>query len=207
MSAGNLLKLSLNEVETALRKVALGEGWPFPLAEEFGMAAAWLCARKEDGVGIALAAVTAYAPLPLPSTGEAWRFPAAPTGLIAAQAAACLLDDGRPVELSESDAPLMALASVGVALSNTPDKAVQWRDDAGRDGLVGAYGLFAPNGTPADTLRLERTDAAPPSATAATRAVCAETVWREVERRAVLAYVPSSAASRAGAGAGDTDND
>jgi hypothetical protein len=54
--------LSYNEVQSLARKAAAGAGLPHGVAEDIGLAAAWLAARGADAVGIVVAALAGQGP-------------------------------------------------------------------------------------------------------------------------------------------------
>lgn len=61
-----MTRRSINEIETTLRKAALGAGWPLGLAEDAGRSGAWLAATGGDGVRLCVEALSQ--PMPEPPT-------------------------------------------------------------------------------------------------------------------------------------------
>jgi hypothetical protein len=209
--------VSLNEIETTLRKAALGAGWPLGLAEEVGRAAAWLCGFGIDGVAAALPALAAGPSLAEAArAGALWRFP----GARAAAAGPSALDllraagEGASAALEGVDAPLLLLGLAGVAAADAGGGFaldVEGRDSARGWARVGARTLALAGEAPAPgaAVALRRLAAAPAGrAPSTTRAAPDPTLWAQAAALADRLLVPASETSRArGAGAGLIDDD
>ncbi len=206
--------LSLNEIETTIRRAATGAGWAYGLAEDAGRAAAWLAGRGLDGVGVALASLERG-----PASVVAARSPAGwhLTGARAAAVGPAGLDllaasgPGAGVTLEAVDEPLLLVGFAGVAarargcdfllecagmtVAQISGTGVEWR------GVLPAG---------AESLRLlHRPGEVSEGAGAATAGVeVSDALWARALAAAARSYVPASEASRLrGAGAGLTDND
>ncbi len=111
------MRVSLNEIETTVRKATVGAGWPWGAAEDAGRAAAWLAARGLEGATAAREALReGPAPVRLAPIGDGrWRCPRA--RILAEGIAALdllLAGDALRVELGGADAPLLLLGLAGV---------------------------------------------------------------------------------------------
>ena len=178
------VRYALAEIEAQARKATRGAGYAWGLAEEAGKAVRWLSARGMPGAE-ALADLLAetdglpYGALrPLDPDASHWRGESALCPLIAGAA----LGDFRPD-------PLPSLGPMRQPLLLTP--------------FAARLGCVVEDGSP---LRLVRTGDAMPAATQAAARVEAA-AWAALDALAHRTYVPASAASRAGAGAGGTDED
>jgi len=201
--------LSLNEIETTIRRAATGTGWAFGLAEDAGRAAAWLAAQGMDGVG---AAVRALAPGPGPVQAERMGNDCVLRGGRAASAGPAAIDllglpGVRRVTLEAIDEVLLIVGLVGEAADGT-DYTLGARGFEARVSGGGATLSGTIPESPA-TLTLTRAEGGAPSELAATSGVAIdEAVWARAKALAALSYVPASAESRErGAGAGRIDND
>lgn len=214
-------KPTLSEAESSLRKAARAVGLDWGLAEEAGKAARWLAAFKLPGPEIMLAHLqhiegADYAGF-IPDCGrEPWQ---SPGGLLCPVVAGAALADrsarlvaGKELGLGRTAYPLLLAAALGQAARHHRTAfSVRWAGvqvNCFADGLqiIGARGdlLLAE----ADTVYCRRADDAVPEVSASTLACeIDDEAWRQIEALAFRTYVPASEASRAGAGAGLTDND
>jgi hypothetical protein len=204
--------VTLNELQTLMRRAALGAGWSYGLASEAAEAAVHLAAIGIDGAGLGLRAILAA-----PRTAEAswheggWHFSAQPV--------------------------VAAGPSVFELLETAPDQEVQLIDLA-EPGLLLGYALCASdafstgyhldfNGHAIDVPKFDAsepllharlatrvsiargTSRVRPQPLSAPRGIdVAEATWDALQAQAAESYVPDSQTSRAfGAGAGLTDTD
>lgn len=209
------MRVSFNEIETTLRKAAIGAGFPVGLAEDCASAAAWLVGQGHDGVESVLEAVRdEMQKQAMPSAiGNAWVFPDAgiamcgPSAIDLLMAAAC-----QEVRLLKADSPLMMIGLAGVAAGNY-GREFSLENDAGCSVQISAGGMSLTGALPSPGANLSltcREDSRVGMRTPALLqgAIVDDRVWREALALAARTYVPSSTASRAaGAGAGLTDND
>ena len=219
-----LALLSLAEIEAAAMKAARGAGSSWGIAEEAGAAARWLAAHGLPGPELLLRHLEAFDRRPWTDVApvvadRVWR--AAGDGALCPIAAGvaladrAALDEGpgeREVVLENVADPGLLLPFVALA-AGALDRPlrVAW---PGTAAVVGADGLAfetAENGVLDETAGRVVIE---PAATAAERGrpraaprPVPLAVWRGLDRFAFRTYVPASEASRAGAGAGTTDND
>lgn len=214
---GPPVRLSLPEIESLCLKAARGAGRDWGLAEEAGWAAAWLAARGLPGPELMLAWLCAppgAAPLPQPGTWTA-----------ATDAALCPVATGAALAdfagLPEGDpAPELRLAPVRVPTLLLPflARVAAQRGTALRIEGAGGTVVVTPQGELAGELAPQagaeaiplRLAPAPPPATAMAappNLTIDRTAWRRLDAFALATTVPPSDRSRAGAGAGGTDND
>lgn len=205
--------VSLNEIEATLRKVGLGTGWPFGLAEETGRAAAWLAARGFDGVGAALAALRCDpAPAMAERTGEGWTIPRARAAAAGPSAFDLLATDaeGARMLLRQSDQPLLLVGLAAVA-AEAYGGGYDLVFSGGGRAEVSADAAVLSGPIPGPGADVVATRGAGPCATVAASPGGVEVedrLWRRALAMAARSYVPSSDSSRArGAGAGLIDND
>jgi Protein of unknown function (DUF3726) len=204
---------SLNEIETMVRKAAVGAGWSFGLAEEIGRAAAWLAARRINGVGAALAAAEA-APVPaMPEREpEGWIFPDARAA--AAPSAFDLLAEAEGpmrVALRRVDQPLLVVGLAGIA-AETYGGRYELSFPGGGQADVSAEGVSwnGPMPRPGAGIVIIRqpTHSALRCAMPSAGVTVDDALWDRAREMAARTFVPASDASRArGAGAGLIDND
>lgn len=120
------MRLSLNEIEVTARKAALGAGLPLGLAEDAGMAAAWLGAAGFPVAALMRSALeTTRTPCALRLeeaeggwrlTGEVSPLPALMAGPSACDLAVTLAKEGRRGRLRlRVDVPALALAQSALA--------------------------------------------------------------------------------------------
>ncbi|MEJ8569970.1 DUF3726 domain-containing protein [Microbaculum marinum] len=212
------MRRSLNEIEVALRKAAVGAGLPFGQAEDIGEAGAWLCAHGHDGIGACLAALGGSRPeaaaairldgtSTVPEARVAWTGPSALDLLLADEELA-------EIAFTGIDAPLLLAGCAGVAAA-AGGTCFDLRFPTGCTVSIGPGGLavsgpLPPAGADAVLTRRGHAGSRPrtPQTSPAEGAEVGEAAWVEVLALAALTYVPASEASRAtGAGAGDIDND
>lgn len=229
-SAG--VTVSLSEIDATCRKAARGAAYEWGLAEEAGQAARSLACWGLPGPEELLAALDAVAERPRRSapvpdgestvlddrSADTWQWRAAEGFLCPIATGAALSDHagwllrGHSVTLVEARHPLLLLPFLYRAAC----------DLAGRFRLTAA-GLVITvdaSGVDGDSERMPRTVdhlhvAGVGSLHPRRRATMRDTthcrvsadVWRALERYAMRTCVPSSDASRSGAGAGVTDND
>ncbi len=233
MSGAEALRVSLNEVELALRRAALGAGLPQGHAEDFGAAAAWLCRHGFAGAELALASLeawnageTAAVELRCDARGDrlsaaggrpaaAWSAGPAAADLLRAGAGGC-----RSLVLARAERPLLVLAVLGLySAAGGPALALAWPGGRAlcRDGgaALVAGGWRALARTPLADLTAARAGRAPgrppvrlaPAPLDRGAAVARES-WARIAALGRRSLVPASAGSRAaGAGAGLSDKD
>ena len=185
------MTFSLNEVEATVRKAARGAGLPIGIAEDIGRAAAWLCARGEDGSAAALEGLRRYDASRPCALNEAGADPAARAVIEGLSAIDLIIAGCRDrVELSGLDVPMLLRGLVGIS---TAGRELAIELDLGLDGHA--------------TL-IRREWHAAESAPHTRRHEADPAVWHELQGLAARTYVPASEASRAhGAGAGLVDRD
>ena len=214
-------KLTLAEIESSLRKAARAVGLDWGLAEEAGKAARWLAAFGMPGPEILLTHLQRiegadYAEL-IPDCGrEPWRSPGGllcpvVTGAALADRSARMLT-GKDFDLGRTAHPLLLVAMLGQAARHhrtafaTRWAGVQVNCLADSLQIIGVREdlLLAE----ADTVNCRQDDDAVAEIQASTLAYEIDgDIWRQIDALAFKTYVPASDASRAGAGAGLTDND
>jgi hypothetical protein len=215
------VRLTLAEIESSLRKAARAVGLDWGLAEEAGKAARWLAACGLPGPEILLAHLQRlrgadYAQF-VPVCGrEPWR---APGGLLCPVVTGAALADrsarmvaGKSFELGPTAYPLLLVAALGQAARHHRTAfATRWagvRVNCFADGLqilgVREDLLLAE----AEAVECRQDDGAVAEIEASTLAYeIDDDSYRRIDALAFETYVPASEASRAGAGAGLTDND
>lgn len=214
-------RLTLAEAESYLRKVARACGMEWGIAEEAGKAARWLAAFALPGPEMMLRHMrglrgrdyTEFAP----DCGlEPWQASGGIlcpviTGAALADRSAQMLD-GRPVELGRIAYPLLLAPALG--------QAARLHDSVFSASWPGvridcyAFGLTI-EGRPEDLEAGETSNVgcyrgipSKPALQASTTAYSIDyDVFTEIDALAFETYVPASEESRAGAGAGLTDND
>ena len=214
-------RLTLAEAEAYLRKAARAVGLDWGLAEEAGKAARWLAAFGLPGPEIVLTQLerlvdTDYREY-MPDCGrEPWQ---ASGGLLCPVVTGAALADrsaqlvvGRDFELGRTAYPLVLVAILGQAARHHGVAfATRWAEvqvNCFGDGLqiLGACDdlLLAE----ADAVFCSRDDSAIADMRPSTLAYeIDEPIFKRIDALAFQTYVPASEASRAGAGAGLTDND
>jgi hypothetical protein len=217
--------VSLNEIETAVRKAALGVGLPLGIAEEAGLAAAWAAPLPlgiEALIAEALTNIDEKRVLRQPAdkaaTSALWLGPSA------ADFAFAMPDE--PIILGPVDVPILVAAIVARAGEGKTERsaAVAWGGSCSlalNHGEIGiwapslaaltARGLeftvtrgIAPGGKPlfaANDLRRLKLQALSDGVPVGSAA------WTDIKRYAAKTLVPATAQSRLrGAGAGDIDS-
>ncbi|MGD2171624.1 MAG: DUF3726 domain-containing protein [Gammaproteobacteria bacterium] len=214
-------RLTLSEAESSLRKAARAVGLDWGLAEEAGKTARWLAAFDLPGPELVFAHLqhldgADYQSF-VPDCGrEPWR---APGGLLCPIVSGAALADrsarmvaGKTFDLGRTAYPLLLVAALGQAARHHATAfATRWAGvqvNCFADGLqiIGAREdlLLAE----VDTVSCARDDEAFAEIEASTLAYeIDEETYRRIDALAFKTYVPASEASRAGAGAGLTDND
>jgi len=221
---GGATPLSLAEIETLGMKAARGAGLSWGMAEEAGMAARWLAAHRLPGPELLLRHLESF-------DRRAWRAVAPIVGariwrtddgaaLCPLAAGAALSDraglaDGpgaRPITLEPVADPglLLPFAALAARGLGRPLR-IAWN---GMVAVVAAAGVAFEaderSVMDATAARVVIEPAAPPAALRGAEAAPRRVplaVWQGLDRLAFRTYVPASEASRAGAGAGTTDND
>lgn len=217
------LILSRSEIEALCAKASRGAGMAWGLAEEAGFAAGWLSVRGVDGPG-ALADHLAWA------EGQTWDAvcPEVAPGCWTARAAgtmcpvalgATLCDfaalpqaalDGDGLSVGPVSRPVILLPFLA-AIAKRLDHTVEVRWSGGRlavtaiGGMTGALTDLVSRDAELLALHLATGDPAP--APSGRRARCSPDTFDRLTALALKTTVPPSAASRAGAGAGTSDND
>jgi len=216
--------LSLAEIEAAAVKAARGAGSSWGMAEETGAAVRWLAAHGLPGPELLLRHLEAFDRRPWAAiapvvAGRVWRAAGGgslcPIAAGVALADRAALDEGpgqRAVTLENVADPGLLLPFVALA-ARALDRPlrVAW---PGTAAVVGAAGVAFETTEDGVLDRTAGRVVVEPAATAAElqqpqvapRPV-SFAVWRGLDRFAFRTYVPASEASRAGAGAGTTDND
>lgn len=186
-----MTRYSLAEIEAQGRKAARGAGYTWGLAEEAGRAIRWLEARGLPGARALAGLLEAqdgcdYAALRPGDLNGLWR---ADGGLLCPLIAGVTLADHAPFDVPPMIGPiryplliLPFAAQCGYSISG----ALETMDAA-------------------ETLTLEP-GAENGTESPRSRAVASE-IWSVLDRFAHRTYVPATNVSRAGAGAGTTDND
>lgn len=214
-------RLTLAETETSLRKVARACGLDWGLAEEAGKAARWLAAFNLPGPETMLAHLQelagkdyhAFMPQAGPQPWHASGGLLCPivTGAALADRSAQMLD-GRVFSLGPTAWPLLLAATVGqAARCHQTVFTTAWAGvrvscfenglsiDGNRDDLLL---------TRVDVVSCQQDDLSDPQQLPSTLAYAIdEEIVKRINELACKIYAPATAASRAGAGAGLTDND
>jgi hypothetical protein len=191
----------LAEVEATVRKAARGHGCPWGLAEEAGKAARWLVSHELPGETVMAAMLSDRA--------ECCCRSGAPCAIKQATALADTASNLTAPVTVASEHPLLVLAQMGRAVDGLgTGVALEWEAACARLGpsslAIEASGDLR---QAADTMTCQPDtpeQGVPPSP--ASRAVDS-TAWATLDTLAKRILVPASDASRAGAGAGNSDND
>ena len=215
------VKVTLAEVESYLRKASQATGLGWGLAEEAGKAARWLAAYDLPGPEIALAHLQQldgkvyknYFPANIDNRWQSHGDYLCPivSGAALADRAGQILD-GIEFELGEVAYPLLLVATIGqAARCHKTTFTTSWanirvscyengiRIEGSRDDLLLARANSAGCRHSADTM---------PQQLSSTLAYSIERdIWSTIDKLAFKTYAPATAESRAGAGAGLTDND
>lgn len=204
--------LSLNEVESGIRKAALGAGLPLGLAEDTGRAVAYLHGAGFDGISAALDCFSqGFTPaIAMRENGQARFEVGHPIGLAIAALDLVAAGQVQQAKLIAFSQPLLA---VGLALVASVDQNAGFSLTfaRGAKAVILAQGIalegVIPNEPDAIVISLTNTPTQIPARQAQIPNVSAG-LWDQIQRLAACTYVPSSAQSRLlGAGAGVTDND
>ena len=213
-------RLTLAETETSLRKVARACGLEWGIAEEAGKAARWLAAFDLPGPEITLAHLQHlrgqnyrnFAP-----NGELapWRATGGLlcpiiTGAALADRSAQLLD-GDPIKLGATAYPLLLAAMLGQAARHHGcGFTVCWsgaRVDSFGDGIRCKGNHDVLSVAEIDHVCCCRSNLTPAQRPSTLAYRIDDKLFARIDELAFETYVPASEASRAGAGAGLTDND
>jgi hypothetical protein len=213
--------LTLAETETSLRKVARACGLDWGLAEEAGKTARWLAAFNLPGPEFMLAhlqqlAGQDYRTFMPQSSVQPWQAGGGLlcpiiTGAALADRSAQMLD-GKVFSLGPSAYPLLLAATVGqAARCHQSVFTTTW---AGVRVSCFANGLSIEGShddlllTRVDAVTCQQDDLTTPQRLPSTLAYSIERkIFKDIDKLACETYAPATEASRAGAGAGLTDND
>lgn len=215
------IKITLAEIEFYMRKVARAVELDWGIAEEAGKAARWLAAFNLPGPELLLSHLQniegknyrGFIPdcsLPI------WQ---APSGLICpiiggaalADRSAQMLED-KVFELGPVACPLLLAATVGqAARCHQRSFTTSWADASvicHKDGLSieGNYADLLLMGTESVSCR-QKEDSLPQLLPSTIAYSIEDNIWQQIDAMAFKTYAPATEESRAGAGAGLTDND
>lgn len=214
-------KHTLAEIEAYLRKAARVAGLDWGLAEEAGKAARWLAAFDLPGAEITLAHLQQldgndyrlYLPTHLDETWQAQGDHLCPiiTGAALADRSGQMLN-GREFRLGQIAYPILLVATIGQAARyHRTTFTTSWagvrvscyengiRIEGNRDNLLLASAEFA---------SCAQTQGSIPQQLPSTLACDIDPdAWAAIDKLAFKTYAPATEESRAGAGAGLTDND
>ena len=213
--------ITLAETEAYLRKAARACGLDWGIAEEAGKAARWLAAFNLPGPEIMLAHLQQlsgqdYREFIPDCTVDPWQAPGGLlcpviTGAALADRSAQMLD-GKAFHLAATAYPLLLAATVGQAarchrrVFTTSWAGVRvscFENGLSIDGERGDLQLAR-----AESVTCQLDDLAGPQQLPSTQAYKLDAaVFKQIDALAFKTYAPATAASRAGAGAGLTDND
>ena len=213
--------LTLAEVESYLRKCARAVGLEWGIAEEAGKSARWLAAFDLPGPELTLAHLQQldkdnYRNWIPDCAADPWsavggKLCPIVTGAALADRAALLLD-GQTIRLNTTAYPLLLVATLGQA-ARFHDCVITTRWD-GASVSSFAFDIALDGDTVA--IQCAQTDAVQcfvdtgmqPQRKASTLAYSIDDgIYKQIDALAFQTYVPASEESRAGAGAGLTDND
>jgi len=214
-------RLTLAETESYLRKAARASGLDWGIAEEAGKSARWLAAFDLPGPETMLAHLQSlagrdYAAFIPDCNSAPWQASGGLlcpiiTGAALADRAALMLD-GHPIKLGRTAYPLLLAAMLGQAARHHRTAFVTcWagvRVDCFENGL-------SIEGKRENLLLAEvdhvcccREEKSTPQQLPSTRAYSIEeAIFKRIDALAFKTYAPATEESRAGAGAGLTDND
>jgi len=215
------LRLTLAEIESYLRKAARARGLHWGIAEEAGKAARWLAAFDLPGPETLLAHLQQINGEDYPNwipdcSREPWQAPGGllcpiVTGAALADRSAQMLD-GKVFHLAATAYPLLLAATVGqAARCHRQVFTTAWADvrvscfenglsiEGNRDDLLLAR---------VAGVSCQRDDLTEPRQLPSTLAYRIDSeLFSRIDELALQTYAPATAESRAGAGAGLTDND
>ncbi|MBT5432804.1 MAG: DUF3726 domain-containing protein [Rhodospirillaceae bacterium] len=213
------MRVSLNELDTMVKRAARGAGCPWGMAEEAGKAARWLSARGEPGVAVlgevlkaSDASCCCACPVVLKHAQwvmEGRDFCSLRAGAMLADRAAELAG-GAELTFGPVNQPLL-LAAFAAAAAKITGKSVELSWRGARVVATGAA-LFV-EGNDLNVGRTEAVTCRVTSQALAPRALLAgcdveDADWQRLAVLAQRSYAPATEESRlAGAGAGDNDND
>lgn len=206
------ITLSFNEVLSSARKAAVGAGLAYGVAEDIGMAAAWLSARGIDGIAATIQALEAVDPQGRRNVADAVATRAAVDGVTAIDAL-CARETTGKVVLRHVDAPAMLVGLAGVAVANL-GLSIQLTFPGGQSLLLPhATGIRDVIGDDRNidismTCLGENGGVLPDWDSPVRPHGCDENAYRKAMQLAARTYVPASKASRSrGAGTSKSDND
>ena len=213
--------VTLSEIESTIKKVAQAKGLSWGLAEEAGKSARWLSAYDYPGAEIAFEYLSSidsegYALAAPDATGKIWKPRDQWQCPIASGAAlsdrVLQLISGGEIMIQQIKYPLLVCGILGQA-ARVYVKSMQlcWEHC---EFVCHAEGITVSGGTeqlipphPVDLL-CRCTAPSEPEVLPHCHASKIETsVWQQIDQIAALTYAPATEQSRAGAGAGLTDND
>ena len=214
-------KHTLAEIESSLRKAARAVGLDWGIAEEAGKAARWLAAFDLPGAEITLAHLQQldgkvyqhYKPTNLDEIWQAEGDYLCPiiTGAALADRSEQMLS-GRQFRLAQTAWPLLLAATIGQAARyHRTAFTTSWarvtvscyengiRIEGNLDDLLLAS---------AESVKCTQSIHSNPQSLPSTMACEIDNkVWEDIDKLAFMTYAPATEESRAGAGAGLTDND
>ena len=215
------IKHTLAEIEVYVRKAAQATGLTWGLAEEAGKAARWLAAFDLPGVEITLAHLQdlddkKYRDFFPVNTNEVWQ--ARGAHLCPVVCGAALADRanhllaGKEFELGKVAYPILLVATVGqAARCHKTTFTTSWADvrvSCYENGIriEGSHeDLLLPT---VESVTCRQSNDENPQQLPSTMAYSIDAdVWTAIDELAFKTYAPATAESRAGAGAGLTDND
>ncbi len=209
------MRRSLYEIETLLRKAAIGAGLPVGLAQDMAGAGRWLAGCGVDGLAACLRAITGYDGVPEMQETAAGKIAFANAALAGAGPSAIdfLLSEGKnlAVRLDDMDAPLLMIGLAGAAAAgNGLDIEMAFSD--GPQLTVSPQGISGdrpPKWPGSVVLRIRGASSGATVEGAATGGLDVdETAYQALSVLAAQTMVPESRESLlSGAGAGLTDND
>ena len=213
--------ITLAEIEAYLRTAARASGLEWGLAEEAGKAARWLAAFDLPGPETMLAhlrnlAGKDYAAFIPRCDLEPWQAADGPlcpviTGAALADRSATMLD-GIELRLGKTAYPILLAATLGQAARfHRSAFTTRWADlrlDCFGNGLTIEGDRDSLLLDEVDRVSCCKSDATAPQQVASTEAYnIDEDVFKRIDALAFETYAPATEESRAGAGAGLTDND
>ena len=214
-------KITLAEIEFYLRKAARAVQLDWGICEEAGKAARWLAAFDLPGAELLLSHLQQienmdYSEFVPDCAQTPWR---APSGVICPVIGGAALADrsaqmlgGKAFELSRVAYPLLLAATVGqAARCHQTVFTTSWGDVSlsCHENGISIHGnrsdLFADY---ADSVCCRQSESYAAQQLPSTLAYSMDSdIWDRIDALAFLTYAPATEASRAGAGAGLTDND
>ncbi|MEZ5829788.1 MAG: DUF3726 domain-containing protein [Dongiaceae bacterium] len=218
-AASNGVVLSLSEIQALCMKAARGAGLPWGLAEEAGMAGAWLAAAGLPGPDLILQLLQEPAHEPPAVAPGRWR-PAASGALCPLTAGTALSDfaglaeglDGGALTIQGLFLPLLLVPfAAGIARRLNRTVGIAWPGFTALLGPAG-YRLSADARNAAVVQRADATvtwadEKASMTPLGRTGRAVPHDVWEELDRLAMRTTVPATARSHADAGAAGSDNE